>query len=138
LRRVRKATEPEKAQKLIARALPPVVAAAITQPCLEEIRQQLMQLPEPPSQPRLTRSDWLGALGVFLLVVICTFPMVLPFLFIGNALRAQRLSNAVAIGMLFLTGYAFGRRTGYHPKVVGLAMVVLGGILVGLAIALGG
>ena len=59
-------------------------------------------------------------------------------MFVGNALRAQRLSNAVAIVMLFLTGYAFGRCTGYHPRGVGIAMVVLGGILVGLTIALGG
>jgi VIT1/CCC1 family predicted Fe2+/Mn2+ transporter len=138
LRAVRKASEPEKAQNQIARALPPVVAAVMNQPSLEEIRQQLVQLPEPPTHPRLTRSDWISAAGVFLLVVISTFPVVLPFMFIGNALRAQRLSNVVAIGMLFLTGYAFGRCTGYHPRMVGLAMVVLGGILVGLTIALGG
>jgi VIT1/CCC1 family predicted Fe2+/Mn2+ transporter len=138
LRGVRKATEPEKAQSQIARALPPVIAAVISQSSLEEIRQQLLQLPEPPTHPRLTKSDWLSALSVFLLVVISTFPVVLPFMFVGNALRAQRLSNAVAIVMLFLTGYAFGRCTGYHPRGVGIAMVVLGGILVGLTIALGG
>ena len=138
LRGVRKATEPEKAQNQISRALPPVVAAVISQPSLEEIRQQLLQLPEPPTHPRLTKSDWLSAVSVFLLVVISTFPVVLPFMFVGNALRAQRLSNAVAIVMLFLTGYAFGRCTGYHPRGVGIAMVVLGGILVGLTIALGG
>jgi VIT1/CCC1 family predicted Fe2+/Mn2+ transporter len=138
LRGVRKATEPQKAQNQIARALPPVVAAVIGQASLEEIRQQLIQLPEPPTHPRLTRSDWLSALSVFLLVVVSTFPVVLPFVFAANALRAQRLSNAVAIVMLFLTGYAFGRCTGYHPRIVGLAMVVLGGILVGLTIMLGG
>ena len=40
--------------------------------------------------------------------------------------------------MLFLTGYAFGRITGRHPWLVGLAMVVLGAILVGMTMALGG
>ena len=138
LRGVRKATEPEKGQNKIARALPPVIAAVISKASLEEIRQLLIQLPEPPTHPRLTRRDWMGAAAVFLLVVLSTFPVVLPFLFVGNALRAQRLSNALAIGMLFLTGYAFGRCTGYHPRIVGLAMVVLGGILVGLTIMLGG
>jgi len=55
-----------------------------------------------------------------------------------NALRANRLSNAIAIGLLFLTGYAFGRCTGYHPRGMGLAMVALGVVLVGMTIALGG
>ena len=55
-----------------------------------------------------------------------------------NAMRAQRVSNAVAVALLFLTGSAFGRCTGYHPRSMGLVMVVLGGALVGLTILLGG
>ena len=108
------------------------------QQMFEHIRQQLSSLPEPPTHPRLTKHDWIGAAGVFLLVVLSTFPVVLPFLFMGNAMRAQRLSNAIAIGMLFLTGYAFGRCTGYHPRTMGITMVLLGGVLVGITILLGG
>jgi lipoprotein signal peptidase len=52
--------------------------------------------------------------------------------------RAMRISNAIAIGLLFMTGYAFGRCAEYRPWLSGLAMVVLGCILVGLTIALGG
>jgi hypothetical protein len=48
------------------------------------------------------------------------------------------MSNAVAIGLLFLTGYAFGRLTGRRPWLVGIAMVVFGSILVAMTIALGG
>jgi VIT1/CCC1 family predicted Fe2+/Mn2+ transporter len=138
LRAVRGAANPEKAQNLITRALPAIVASVIGQPVLEEIRQRVVQLPEPPTHPRLTRSDWVRAVWVFLLVFLSTFPVVLPFLFMGNALRAQRLSNAIAMGMLFLTGYAFGRCTGYHPRIMGIVMVALGGALVGLTIILGG
>jgi len=75
---------------------------------------------------------------VFLLVVVCTFPLVVPFIVMQNAMRAQRVSNAIAIVMLFITGYAFGRCTGYHPRGMGIAMVVLGSVLVGLTILLGG
>lgn len=138
LRSVRSASNPEKTQSLILSALPPTVASVIGQPTLEQIRQHIAQLPEPPAHPRLSKRDWVGAAGVFLLVVLSTFPVVLPFFFMGNAMRAQRLSNAIAIGLLFLTGYAFGRCTGYHPRAMGLAMVGLGGVLVGLAILLGG
>jgi VIT1/CCC1 family predicted Fe2+/Mn2+ transporter len=138
LRTLRKTSDPRQAQSVIAGALPPIVAAVLDQPVLEQIRLHVVQLPEPPTHPRLNKSDWVGAVGVFLLVIVSTFPVVLPFLFMENALRAQRLSNGIAIGMLFLTGYAFGRCTGYHPRGMGLAMVVLGGVLVGLAIILGG
>jgi VIT1/CCC1 family predicted Fe2+/Mn2+ transporter len=53
-------------------------------------------------------------------------------------MRALRVSNGIAIGMLFLTGYAFGRSTGYRPWATGIAMVGVGCVLVGLTIALGG
>ena len=55
-----------------------------------------------------------------------------------NVGPALRVSNAIAIVMLFLTGYAFGRITGRHPWVVGIAMVVLGSMLVAMTMALGG
>ncbi len=138
LRIVRKAADPNKAQRLIADALPPIVASVLGATELESIRRQMVQAPEPPAHPRLSKGDWVGAAGVFLLVVLSTCPVVLPFLFIQNAMRAQRLSNGIAIGMLFLTGYLFGRCTGYHPRVMGVAMVALGGALVGLTIILGG
>ena len=69
---------------------------------------------------------------------LSTFPVVIPFIFMHNAGPALRVSNAIAIVMLFLTGYAFGRMTGRHPWLVGIAMVVLGSILVGMTMALGG
>lgn len=138
LRAVRAAGDPQKGQRLIANALPPVVAAGLEAPELERIRQKLQQMPEPPAHPRLTKTDWLGAAAVFLLVVISTFPVVLPFIFMQHVMRAQRVSNAIAVGMLFLTGYAFGRCTGYHPRTMGLVMVILGSVLVGITILLGG
>jgi VIT1/CCC1 family predicted Fe2+/Mn2+ transporter len=138
LRAVRNAANPQKAQALITQALPPAVASTIRPQELDWVRLKLKQLPEPPTHPRLGKRDWAGAAAVCLLVVLSTCPVVLPFAFMQNAMRAQRLSNAIAIVMLFLTGYAFGRCIGYHPKRMGLAMVILGSVLVGLTIALGG
>ena len=102
------------------------------------MRQRLMQLPEPPARARLGKDDWLGAIGVFLVVFLSTFPVVIPFIFMRNVGPALRVSNAIAIVMLFLTGWAFGRMTGHHPWLVGIAMVVLGSVLVGMTMALGG
>lgn len=42
------------------------------------------------------------------------------------------------VSLLFLPGYAFGRIAGRRPLWTGLGMVLLGGALVGLTIALGG
>jgi hypothetical protein len=138
LRAVRKATDPQKAQRLIADALPPLVASILQPAELETMRQRLKDLPEPPERARLGNSEWLGALGVFLLVFLSTFPVVIPFIFMKDTWLALRVSNAIAIAMLFLTGYAFGRVTGRHPWVTGVSMVIIGAVLVGLTIALGG
>jgi len=135
---VRKTADPEHAQRLIADALPPVVASILEPAELETMRRRLMQLPEPPARARLSKDEWLGSLGVFLVVFVSTLPVVLPFIFMRNVEPAMRLSNAIAIVMLFLTGYAFGSITGRHPWLVGIAMVVVGSILVGMTMALGG
>jgi VIT family len=137
-RAVRKASDPREAQRLVADALPSAIASILEPAELETMSRRLQALAEPPKKARLERDDWLGAGGVFLLVFLCTFPVVVPFIFMRNARPALHLSNGVAIVMLFSTGYAFGRLSGYRPWLVGISMVVLGMILVGLTMALGG
>lgn len=136
-RAVREATDPERAQRLIADSLP--VVGSVLQPAeLEAMRLRLQQLPEPPWPARLGKDDWRGALGVFLLVFLSTFPVTIPFMIMRDAVPALRVSNAIAVVSLFGAGYAFGRLTGRRPVWVGSATVVLGIILVGITIALGG
>ena len=137
-RAVRNTGDLQAARRDIAAALPPTVASILTPAELESMRQRLIQLPEPAARARLSKDDWLGATGVFLVVFLSTFPVVIPFIVMRSAGPALRVSNGVAIVMLFLTGWAFGRITGHHPGLVGLAMVVLGAILVGMTMALGG
>jgi hypothetical protein len=138
LRAVRAAADPGEAHRVICDALPPAVAAGMQPTELEMIRHRLLQLPQPPARPRLSRIDWLGAVAVCLLVFLSTFPVVIPFMVMRNAMLALRISNGIAIVMLFLTGYSFGRCVGYRPFAMGLSMVVLGSILVAITIALGG
>jgi VIT1/CCC1 family predicted Fe2+/Mn2+ transporter len=99
---------------------------------------RLAKLPEPPTRARMTREDWAGAAGVFLLVFLSTFPVVIPFIVMREAMPALRVSNAIAVAMLFMTGYTYGRLTGYRPVGMGISMVALGIVLVGITIALGG
>jgi len=137
-RAVRGASDPGLGQRLIAEALPPLVASVLEPAELEAMRVRLKQLPEPPMRPWLRKDDGRGALGVFLLVFVSTLPVVIPFVVMRNAVPALRVSNAIAVVLLFVAGHAFGRITGHRPAWVGAAMVVLGSILVGLTIALGG
>jgi len=135
---VRDASDPRDAHRLIAGTLPPVLADSLQPADLESIRARLATLPEPPRRIRLGVDDLRGAGGVFLLVFLSTFPVTIPFMIMHSVEPAMRVSNAIAIGLLFLTGYAFGRITGRQPLWTGFSMVVLGAGLVGLTIALGG
>jgi VIT1/CCC1 family predicted Fe2+/Mn2+ transporter len=137
-RAVRTAADPREARRLIAEALPTVIASVVRPPELDAMHQRLQQLPEPPGPARLSGSDWRGAGGVFLLVFLSTFPVAVPFIVMHDPMAAMRISNAVAVAMLFVAGAAYGRYVGRSPWVLGVAMVALGGMLVALTIALGG
>jgi hypothetical protein len=126
------------AHQAIADALPPLVARVLAPEHFEVIRQNLRQLSALPQRPHLTRRDGLGALGVCLLVFVSTFPVVIPFMVVSDLRLALRLSGAVAVAMLFGCGFALGRHTGVSPWAAGLSTVALGGVLVGVAVLLGG
>ena len=104
----------------------------------ELMRQRELGLPGVPAAPRLTADDWRAAVAVFLLVCLSTFPLVIPFLIFKDVQFALVISNAVAIAMLFATGYALARHGGLRPWLTGFSMVLLGSTLVAIAIALGG
>jgi VIT family len=138
LRAVRSAPDRPRAHAIIADALPPVVGAVLEPPELEAIRQRLAGAPEPPSRPRLGRDDLLAAVAVCVLVFVATFPVVIPFFFVADAKIALRVSNGIAIAMLFGLGWAAARQAGGRPWRFGLAMVLLGVALVAAIVALGG
>jgi VIT1/CCC1 family predicted Fe2+/Mn2+ transporter len=102
------------------------------------MRERLGHLQDIPTRPRLGKREWLGALGVFLIVVLTTVPVISPFVLIGDGTVALRLSNAIAVMMLFLAGYAFGQYAGHRPWRMAITMVGLGTALVGVTISLGG
>ena len=77
-------------------------------------------------------------MGIFLLVFLATFPVVIPFIFLKEVQVAMRVSNAVALVMLFFAGLSFGRYANYRPIWMGLVMMLVGSLLVMLTIALGG
>jgi hypothetical protein len=138
LNRVRGAVDPQEANSSIAEVLPGRLGEAIGAEGLEDIRRRLVALPGIPDRSRLGKDDFLGAIGVFLLVVLSTFPVVVPFMFISEMSLAMRASNAVALVILFLGGYRLGHYAGGTAWRTGLAMAAVGAVLVSIIMALGG
>jgi VIT1/CCC1 family predicted Fe2+/Mn2+ transporter len=135
---IREAADGSAARQILADSLNPVLASALSNDQLESMRQNLRQMPGPLERPALTKRDWLSAGGLCLLCFLSTFPIALPFIFISDARLALRVSNAVAVALLALCGYAFGYRSKILPWAMALVMVAFGAAMVGVAIALGG
>jgi VIT1/CCC1 family predicted Fe2+/Mn2+ transporter len=138
VREVRAAPSPDHARRIIADALPPVVASIMSADAVDNLRRGILALPSLPVRPTLERDDWLKAVAIFLLVFLSTFPVVIPFMIFDAVQLALRASNVVAITMLFGVGFLLARHGGYRPVLTGASMVLLGVALVSIAIALGG
>jgi VIT family len=138
LRAVQHTSDPESARKVISDSLPPLLASVLSAADLELMREKMNRLPGPPALSIVAKTDWLGAAAVLLAVFLTTFPVAIPFLFINKVRLAMRVSNGIAVIMLFLTGYAFGVYVDQRPWKMGICMAVIGGALVAVAVVLGG
>jgi len=138
IRAVRDAARPEQAHRIIGDEIGPV-SNAFGAAELERIRQWIASQPVSAiPKVAVTTADLKGAFAVFLLVFLSTFPVVLPFVFIDDAGVAKRASAAVAIAMLYICGYAWGRYAGLKAWRTGAVMVLLGIGVEAIVIALGG
>ena len=118
--------------------MPTKLAEVLPAADLDQLRALLAKLSPPLTRARLTAENWRGAIGVFLLVFLSTFPVVVPFIFIRNAHFALRLSNGVAIALLFAAGHMLASYAGLRRLPTSLSIVAIGIVLVALTIALGG
>ena len=139
-RAIRATPDPAAATALVASELDPLIEGLLspheTSSLYGRIARNIAGKPE--TATKLTREDWLGAAMSFVLVVLAGLPAALPFLFIDDARLALRVSNAVLVALLFLSGYWWARYTVSRPWVVGISFLVIGILLVVAAIALGG
>jgi len=137
-RAVRSDMDGAHARATIKDAMNPHVARLLGPEAFEVVRQDLIAAPEPLHLARVTLEDVRGAGEVFLLVFASTLPVIVPFIVATDALRALRVSNAIAVGMLCIGGFSLAKYSGLNPWLTALGMAVLGAALVALTIALGG
>lgn len=135
---IRKTDDNEKAREYISDELPPIVSSIIEEEALENIRRSLLTIPESDLKIKVNWKDIKKATAIFLLVFLSTVPVAIPFAFIHDVHRALRLSNLIAISLMFVAGWLLAKYGGYNKVAMGLAMTLLGVMLVGITIVLGG
>lgn len=138
VRTVRQASTEEAVAAAVRDALPPVVAKILKEDQILQLGRDIQNLPEPPQKVSLTLRDIVQALKIFVLVFLSTFPVTLPFLLVSRITLAMRISNGVALVLLFATGVFLARQTGRAPVVTGLIFACIGAVLVSVTMALGG
>ena len=138
MRSVRDAADPQTGRAVIESTLSRVAAGLVSPTEIEAMRGRIVALPSLPARAGLKGRDLLAALAIFVLVVLATFPVVLPFAFMQDVGAAKNASRIVALVMLFLGGLALGRYAGYGSWRAGLAMTALGVVMVGVIMVLGG
>ena len=132
------AADADTGSHLIAQALPEHVAALVGPGEIEAMRRRLLAAKDE-VRAVLEPRDFLEAFGIFVMVVVATFPVVAPFLLIAHTATAMHVSQAVTLGMLFIAGLVLGRHSGYgKPARAGMAMALFGAVLIAIVNALGG
>jgi len=131
-------SQPARARSYISEELPSVLVSAIGAAGLDQIRNKLAHMPGEPINVQLKLRDVREAIAIFFLIFISTFPVVIPFVFIRDTQLALRVSNLVAIVMMFFCGWKVARYVGFNKWKMSLAITLIGIFLVGVTIALGG
>jgi len=135
---VRDHPDPVTAIRAMREVLPGSVDAILEDKDLEAIRVRIAGTLALPDRPKLKGADFLGALGIFLIVVATTFPVALPFVVLADGKLALIVSRLLTFAMLFGGGMALGRYSGWGGLKAGLGMLALGVALTAAIIALGG
>ena len=138
IEQLHRGTDAATGRALLADELPAPLVASIGDDGLEQMRQRLRATPLPTLRPRITARDLGDAVIVFLLVVLSTFPLVVPFMFIDDTARALLCSRLVALVTLFIAGATLARYSSGNTWLHGIAMAAIGAVLMAAIMALGG
>ena len=135
---VRKTEDHEKAIRYIAETFSPELSVVVGKESLEKIRMDIVRAAPHLIERRIFGKDFKTGLGIFLLVFLSTFPVAIPFALINKVQLALRVSNAIAILLLFIGGWILARYGGFNKFRTGLYLALIGIGMVFLTISLGG
>jgi len=137
---VRQSASDDEARRMVAdeldETLVPMADESARRSLYSSIVDRVRSTPIAPNPVR--RQDVMGGLAAAWLVFACSFPAVLPFLFLDDPHVALRVSNVILIALLFFVGWRAALHTLVKPWLAGLTFMLVGVLLVALAIPLGG
>ena len=138
LNRIKRSESKVESREIIRDNLSPLLADLMDNEDIDRLDEKLKKLPELSVRKTFILKDFLIAGQIFILVFLVTFPVALPFLFIDNVALAMRISNGVALLLLFAGGFTLARYSGLRPVITALAYTAIGVFLVALTMILGG
>ncbi|MBP6107283.1 MAG: hypothetical protein V9E93_16020 [Steroidobacteraceae bacterium] len=137
---VRSASSDEDARRMVAEELDGTLEPMADEAALSGLYEAVVQRVRSsvPTPNAIRKEDVLGGLAAGWVVFACSFPALLPFLFLDDLRLALRVSNAILIGLLFIVGWRAALHTLARPWLAGLTFMLVGMLLVAIAIPLGG
>jgi VIT1/CCC1 family predicted Fe2+/Mn2+ transporter len=138
LKKIKLTRDKETSRNLLRDELPPLISSILEPDEIDDLNYRLAKIDILPLQKEKKFSYFRAAFLIFLLVFACTFPVALPFIFLANTALALRISNGIALLILFFGGISVGKYSGFHPFWTGTLLIILGIILVAITMALGG
>jgi hypothetical protein len=138
IKKIHQSSDPEESVQILKDEIQPAIAALLTTAELNELSNRLKKLPEPGKKNVLTGADLWAGVQIFLLVFLCTFPVALPFGIIDDLALAMRVSNGVALLLLFIGGFLLASFAGFRKGITAIVYTLIGVTLVAITMALGG
>lgn len=138
IKRIRQLGNNFESRSVFKENIPPLIVHLMEDKEIDHLNDKLRDLPELSVKQTLIFKDFLIAGQIFLLVFLITLPVAMPFLFIHNVAAAMRISNGIALLLLFIGGYSLAKYSGLKPIITALAYMAIGVLLVGMTMVLGG
>lgn len=136
--KIKSAKSLETSRNIVRDNVSPLVSELMDDRELDQISEKIKRLPEPTKKSLLTSKDLLIEFQIFLLVFLSTFPVVMPLLLIEDVNVAIRISNLIALILMFASGFALAKYSGLRPFITALAYTAIGISLVAFTMVLGG
>jgi hypothetical protein len=138
IKRIMGSTDNQVTREIIREEIHPVVSSLLTDEELDKMGTRIKQLEAPTTKHLLTGLDVIAGVQIFLLVFLCTLPVALPFALVGDPLLGMRISNGVALILLFIGGFRLAQYASLRTWVTATIYTLIGLIMVSLTMALGG
>lgn len=138
IKQIGRAKDPAASREIIRDNISLLISDLMDDKEIDRLGEKLKKLPEPNIKYPLTVNDFIISVQIFLLVFLSTFPVAAPFIILDEVAVALRISNTIALVLLFAGGYSLAKYAGLKPIMTALIYTAIGIFLVSLTMALGG